>query len=220
MSRALFVLAVLLCSPFAARAQTCTTVPPAAPIEVTVTRVSTGVTVSWKDGTTTATCRATRFYLEVSQNGQNVREFAIAPQGESLSQQLVQVPDVPFGGLWRFSLKSFNPVGLSPQVSAYINDISGSCFAMPDPVTQIVASASGRLVTVQWLHPGSCTLTGFVIEAAASADGPAVYSESFQNPAMRSFSATAPPGTWYIRVYAESHRRLTAASPWAGIIVQ
>ena len=198
-------------------AQTCT---PDAPLEVAATRAGTGVTVSWKDGTSAVACRATRFYVEASQNGQNVREFTVPLQGQPASTQVLTVPDVPYGGLWRFAVRSFNPAGLSPQVSAYINDISEGCFRMPDPVTQLVASASGRVVTVQWLHPGSCTLTGFVIEAADSTGRVVYTSEAFQNPAMRSFSATAPPGTWYVRVYAESHRRLTAPSPFVQVVVQ
>lgn len=216
MLRTLLVAAVLF-APALAAAQPCTaTTPPTTPADVTATRQGTGVLVSWTDATVAAACRATRFYVEASQNGQNIREVNVPPNE---SGQQVTLPDVPYGGLWRFAVRSFSSRGVSPQASTYINDIAPSCFQMPDPVTQIVASSSGRTVTVQWLHPGSCTLTGFVIEAAGP-DGRVVYSESFQNPSMRSFSATAPPGVWYVRVYAESHRRVTVPSGWTAVSVQ
>jgi hypothetical protein len=175
-------------------------------------RVGADVQLTWQD-TSDEDCAATAFYIEVSRQGDDVREYT------AVISPLV-VSGVPYGGRWRYAVRSFNPAGLAAQTSTYLNETVVDCFSAPPPVAAVVATVVGNKVTIDWIATTSCASTGFRIAAAGAPDGPEFYSERIASPSARTWSALAPAGTWYIRVYAEYiGLRHTPPSPWTVAVV-
>jgi hypothetical protein len=207
MLRLLVLALVLFAAP--AFAQTC---PPIAPVDVVATRSGADVVVTWRDPSTAA-CKAEHFAVEASKLGEDVRELRTDDTG-------IIMPTVPYGGRWRFVVRSFNEEGLSPAANVYLVEAQSGCFEGPPTPSASVASASGTLVTVQWLVADRCAITGFRISAASSPDGPEIASVRTSFPNTRSFSAYAPAGTYYLRVYTEFYGLTSGPSPVAVVTVQ
>lgn len=204
MLRTLFVCTFLL---LAARVDAQCTTPPT---NLAAYRVGADISVTWDDAMP-ATCNA-RFALEASRDGADITELQTA-------DDFATIPNLAIGGKWRVAIRAFTTSGLSAQRSVYLEERT-SCLSVPPPVVQSVSSSvDGNRVTIAWVTENWCTQTGFQIAAAASPDGPELYRARVVCPSCRTFTAIAPPGVWYVRVYAEYYPLYVAPSPWAVVVV-
>jgi hypothetical protein len=190
---------------------TCTV--PQTPEDLAIARTGPDIRLSWRDPSP-STCRATRFYIELSRGGTDIREF-------DTTQTDIVITEVGIGSHWRYAVRGFNTRGLSPQRSLYQLEPPAPCQAAPPPVSSVSARVSGDQVTIEWLATATCLSTGFLISAAASPDGPELYALEIPYPTARTWSGTAPRGTWFVRVHAGYvGRRFTEPSPWTVVVVQ
>jgi hypothetical protein len=113
--------------------------------------------------------------------------------------------DAPPGRYWG-RVRSVNPAGASAPSSEWILDVDATespCYEMPPLAPQtLVASVSGRTVNLLWVQPdtGSVASTQRVVAGAAPGLGD-LADIDVPGPAT-SFTTTAPPGIYYVRVVA------------------
>lgn len=86
------------------------------------------------------------------------------------------------------------------------------CSALEIPPTNLAATVSGTSVTLTWTPPAFTSVSRYVIEAG-SQRGAANLARITVPGADESFTTTAPPGTYYVRVRGENACGATPATP-------
>ena len=113
------------------------------------------------------------------------------------------VTNVP-NGVYYVRVRAVNVDGSSSASNEVIVSVPSGpsgCAAPPNAPTNFTASASGNAVTLVWAAPvGGCPAVGYIVQAG-SALGLSDIAVVNVGPAT-TFPATAPAGTYYIRVAA------------------
>jgi len=139
-----------------------------------------------------------------------VVEAAVSPGGVAIASlgtatSPLVVPIVP-NGVYYVAVRGVNADGLGQRSNEIVVVVpgggsGGGCASPPNAPTSLTSGSFGNLVTLAWATPaGGCQATSYVIQAGSSpgASNIAVVNAG----AATTLSASAPPGTYYIRVLA------------------
>jgi hypothetical protein len=101
----------------------------------------------------------------------------------------------------------------------FVLSASGPCTGPPAAPAGLTSSVTGRAVTLTWLPPtASGTITSHIIEAGSTSGASNVMVHRTGNNSG-TYSATAPPGTYYVRVKAVNECGVSVASSEIVVIV-
>jgi hypothetical protein len=136
-----------------------------------------------------------------------VIEAALSPGGPAIAtvpigQTSLVVPGVP-DGVYYVRVRAINAEGLGPASNEVVAAVpgTGGCAAPPGPPTSLSGSATGSAVSLQWVPPAAgCAASSYAVQAG-SAPGLSNIAVVNVGPAT-SLSASAPNGTYYVRVVA------------------
>jgi hypothetical protein len=79
---------------------------------------------------------------------------------------------------------------------------AGGCVGPPDPPAGLSTTVNGSFVTLDWATSGGCGATNYILFAGS---GPGLSDIAIVNLGLTtSFSASAPAGTFYVRVVAQN----------------
>ena len=174
---------------------------PAAPSNLTFTTAGTTVTLSWS--APSGGDPATSYVVEAG-SAAGLANLAAFDTGSALTS--LSVNNVP-NGLYFVRVKARNSAGLSTPTNEVQITVGASCVIPPAP-TNLRSCSAGTTVNLNW--SGSPGATSYVLEAGTS-PGASNLSAGDVGPGV-SFTATAPPGTYYIRVRAKSACGTSAVS--------
>jgi hypothetical protein len=171
-----------------------TAAAPTPPTNVAATVSGNTVTLTWQPG------------VGISPLAYLV-EAALSPGGQSVAAFLVVQPSIVLNavpnGVYYVRVRAGNAEGISAPAEAIISipGGGGACTAPPNAPTNLSAAVSGTTVTLTW-RPSltGCAATGYVVQAGAAAGLSNVAIINVGNSAT--LSATAPPGTYFVRVVA------------------
>jgi hypothetical protein len=90
----------------------------------------------------------------------------------------------------------------------------GGCSSAPGPVTGLTATLNGFNVVFSWSAGGGCAATNYALQAGTAPGLANIATVSVGT--QTSFSASAPPGTYYVRVVAQNAFGSTVST---GIVV-
>ena len=171
----------------------------------------TGLAITWNGTVATLTWNpssgASRYYIEAgSSSGTN--NIAVIEVGAA-TRYVVDVPP----GTYFVRVRAAS----ATAVSGPSNEIVVQGRGAPERPTSLSASGAGSTVTLRWFAPTTgAPPSGYVIEAGT---GPGLANlGTLQVGAVTSFSTTAPPGVYYVRVLAVNGRG--ASQPSNEIIVR
>jgi len=120
------------------------------------------------------------------------------------------VPNVP-AGTYFVRVRARSTGGSTAPSNEIVVNVGAGCGGIGPP-SNLAASVSGNGVTLTWLAPtGSCGVTSYLIEAG-SASGLSNLAALSTGSSATSFSATAPNGTYYVRVKAASSTQTSGPS--------
>jgi predicted RNA-binding protein with TRAM domain len=78
----------------------------------------------------------------------------------------------------------------------------GTCTSAPNPPAALTSAVTGMLVTLAWASGGGCAATNYVVQAGTA---PGLSNLATVNAGVAlGLSATAPTGTYYVRVVAQN----------------
>jgi len=168
-------------------------------------RTPAGLAVSWQGTVATLTwgtsVGATAYILEAgtAAGASNIATFSVG----AATSYAVDVPP----GTYYVRVRAANAVG----TSAPSNEIVLQGRGAPNRPTSLSQSGSGSTVNLRWTAPsGGTAPTGYVLEAGSA---PGLADLAVVNlGAATTFSATVPPGTYYVRVRAVNARGSSPAS--------
>jgi predicted phage tail protein len=123
-------------------------------------------------------------------------------------------PNVP-AGTYFLRVRARSTSGLTAPSNEIVVTVGGTggggCATIGAPAN-LAASVSGNSVTLTWVAPGGdCVATSYLIEAG-SASGLSNLAALSTGTSATSFSASAPNGTYYVRVKAASGTSTSAPS--------
>jgi predicted phage tail protein len=134
-------------------------------------------------------------------------EASLSPNGPIIAtfpvtNTAVVVNNVP-NGIYYARVRAVNADGSSAASNEVIVVVpgGGSCTSPPNAPTNLTSSVFGTFVTLNWTAPaGACPATGYVVQAGSS---PGLTNLAVINVgASTTLSASAPPGSYYVRVIA------------------
>jgi hypothetical protein len=144
-------------------------------------------------------------------------EAALAPGGAIIAAFLVVDTSIVLAGVpngvYYARVRSGNAEGISAVSAEVMVSVpnGGPCLSPPNAPTNLTASVSNTLVTLNWLAPaGACAETAYVVQAG-SATGLSDLA-SFNVGSATTLSVVAPPGAYFVRVVAVNACGSSAAS--------
>jgi predicted phage tail protein len=153
-----------------------------------------------------------------------VVEASFSPNGPiiaafSVADTALVVNDVP-NGIYYARVRAMNTDGSSApsnEVLVVVPSV-GSCTSPPNAPSNLISTVFGTFVTLNWTAPaGACPATGYVVQAGSS---PGLTDLAVINlGTSTTMSASAPPGTYYVRVVAVNGLGGSAASNEIAITV-
>jgi predicted phage tail protein len=168
-------------------------------------RTPAGLSVSWQGTVATLTWGAsegaTAYIVEAGTAAgiSNIASFSVG----AVTSYAVDVPP----GTYYVRVRAANAVGTSAPSNEVVLQGRGA----PNGPTSLRQSGSGSTVNLRWTAPsGGAAPTGYVLEAGSA---PGLADLAVVNlGAVTTFSTTAPPGTYYVRVRAVNARGSSPAS--------
>lgn len=162
--------------------------------------VSNGnVTLSWTPPTTGDI--PTSYIIEAGSapGYQNIASFDTQSSRASL-----YVPNVP-AGRYYVRIRSRGPSGISAPSNEVVLDVtSGGCTGVAQQPTPLTGNSDGMALSFSWRQPQSGPIpTSYVIEAG-TAPGLSNLATLDTGSTARFFAASAPPGTYYVRVRSKN----------------
>lgn len=166
---------------------------PGAPSNLTFNTASSTVSLSWNPPSSGDP--ATSYVVEAgSVSGlANVASFDTGSALTSLS-----VDNVPVGRYF-VRVKARNGAGLSAPTNEVLIVVGGSC-AVPAAPTNLRSCATSTTLSLTW--SGSPGAASYILEAGSSPGASNLFASDIGSEV--SMTATAPPGTYYIRLRAKS----------------
>jgi Fibronectin type III domain len=169
---------------------------PNPPQSLTATVSGSTVTLTW---TAPSTGAAPEGYIVVAALSPGGTPIAVLP----VANTTLVVPNVP-NGVYYVHVRAVNTEGASNASSEVVVVVPGGgsgCTVPPEAPRNLAGNVSGRLVTLAWTPaPAGCAATSYVVQAGSA---PGLSNIAVINVAnATTLSATAPPGTYYVRVIA------------------
>ena len=179
---------------------------PLGPSNLSASWQGTVATLSWFAPTGAPVSLPTSYLVEAgsTSGASNIASFNVG----NVTSVSVDVPP----GTYYVRVRGANAGGISNPS----NEIMVQGRGAPASPRSLSASGSGSVVNLQWLAPQGDTHTGFVIEAGSGPGLADLASLPVGN--VTSFTTTAPPGTYYVRVRAVNARG--ASGPSNEIVVR
>jgi hypothetical protein len=138
------------------------------------------------------------------------------PTGTLTSFNISNVPN----GTYFARVSAQNGAGTSAASNEVTFTVPQACGGVPEPPSGLQSSVSGLLVTLSWSAPAhGVTPAAYVIEAG-SAPGLANIAVVNTASVATTFSASAVPGSYFVRVRAASLCGNSSPSPDVGIVVR
>jgi hypothetical protein len=124
--------------------------------------------------------------------------LARAPIGPTPS---IVIPGVP-PGTYFVRVRAVDATGESAPSNEVVVTVQGPCTAPPSPPFGLISSVSGLAVNLAWSWSGSCPPTNFALHAGSA---PGTSNLAIANMGLAtSVAAAVPPGTYYVRAYAQN----------------
>jgi hypothetical protein len=123
----------------------------------------------------------------------------------------LSAPNVP-AGTYYVRVRAIAADGDGPPSNDVLVTVgsAGPCGAPPGAPTGLVASATGMTVSFSWAPGGGCPATNYALHAGSA---PGMSNLAVANVgAAQSLTASAPPGTYYVRVVAQNSYGVSAPS--------
>jgi predicted phage tail protein len=153
------------------------------------------VTLSWVASSTGGVPSSYVVEASLSPNGPIIAAFPVA-------NTMLVVSNVP-NGIYYVHVRAVNADGSSAASNEVIVVVpsGGSCTSPPNAPTNLTSTVFGTFVTLNWTAPGgACAATGYAVQVGSA---PGLSDIAVINlGATTTLSATAPPGTYYVRVVA------------------
>jgi hypothetical protein len=171
---------------------------PAPPLDPTAVTEGTLMTFQWRAPSTGS---PPAYVLEAEAAGGRGDVVSAPVSGATTSFTV----DAPPGRYWG-RVKAVNAAGASAPSSEWVLDVDATvppCYELPPLAPQsLIASVTGRAVTLYWAQPdsGSTANTQRVVAGSAPGLDDLAIIEA-PGPAT-SFTTTAPPGMYYVKVFA------------------
>jgi predicted phage tail protein len=137
-----------------------------------------------------------------------VLEASLSPNGAVIasfpvSSTSLTVPGVP-NGIYYARVRAVNADGASStsnEVVVVVPGGTGGCSSPPNAPGNLSSNVSGNAVTLTWAAPAAgCAPTGYVVQAGSASGLSNLAVINLGN--VSTLSASAPPGTYYVRVIA------------------
>lgn len=183
---------------------------PIAPSNLTATVTGNTVTLSWN-----APIGALLGYRLETGTGPGLSNVATTTMGLATS---FSAPAVP-AGTYYMRVRAIAAAGESPpsnEVTVIVGGAAG-CALPPAAPMSLMAALNGTTVQLSWSAGGGCPATNHIVQAG-SAPGLANLAVVNTGP-MTGFTATAPPGSYYVRVIAQNAFGTSAPSNELNITV-
>jgi len=168
------------------------TATPSAPTNLTSQTTGSTVTLRW-----TGAAGATQYRIAAGSRA-GAADLAVIDTG---SPQTTFVANGVGDGVYFVRVRALAGAAASAESNEVVVTVSAgsSCTAPPAAPAALTSSLNGRLVSLGWTASGP--LTSVTLEAGYSA-GASNAAVIVLDPAARTFSTNAPPGTYYVRVRA------------------
>jgi parallel beta-helix repeat protein len=179
-----------------------TAAAPGAPTNLLASVNGTTLRLAWHN-TDVGSMRSGNLLEALTPSGAPIVSLPLDPSAETFST-------IAPAGAYRLRVRATGPTRVSDASNEVLVSVPGTCVAPSVPM-HVTATAAGSSVTVSW-HlgaVGSPAPENFMLEAGLSPGGTIV---SVPTP-NRLFRATAPPGTYYLRVRAVSACGASASTP-------
>jgi predicted phage tail protein len=183
---------------------------PAAPANLTASVIGSTVTLSW-----TAPPGGPLGYRVEAGSAPGLGNVANTLIGMATSFSAAAVPS----GTYYVRVRAVASDGESEPSNEVVVVVGsgGSCTTAPQSPTSFIATLNGTTVNLAWAFGGGCAATNYMVQAG-SASGLADIAVVNAGTAL-SFSATAPPGAYYLRVVAQNAFGSSGPSNEASVVV-
>lgn len=169
---------------------------PASPLDVTAVTEGGRLTVAWRPPSTGAPA-AYRFEAGTAPGARDVASIPLASSAASFAV------DVPTGRYFG-RLVPINGAGAGAPSAEVLIDVNATvnqwCHAPPDPPLTLSTMVTGTVVHLVWAQPDTGEIANTQRLLVGSAPGAADIGEWPVDPAATTFTTTAPPGTYWVRV--------------------
>ncbi len=172
---------------------------PGAPTGLTASFVGRTITIAWSAPSTGDP--VTSYSLEVG-SGPGLSNVVVVPTGAGTSFSAAGVPD---GTYWlRVRGSNAAGAGLPSEDLGVVISSAGGCVGLPYGPVLLTPAISGSQVSLSWEAPGGPVAPVSYVLYAGSAPGRSDLAAFDLASAATAFSATAPPGTYFLRVAGRS----------------
>jgi hypothetical protein len=187
--------------------------PPDAPQSLSANVSGNSVTLTWQPAPSGGAATGYTVFAALSPGG--VPVASLPTSGTALT-----VTDVP-NGVYYVHVRASNLEGMgaaSNEAIVVVPGGGGGCSTPPNPATNLAGSVAGSVVTLTWAAPvGGCAATGYIVQAG-SAPGRTDLAVINVGPAT-TLSASAPAGTYHVRVIATNAAGASIASAEIVVVV-
>ena len=168
---------------------------PSAPTNLTASVVGSTVTLTWNS----TSVEPLFGHLVEAGSASQLSNLATVLIGPSTVFVASNVP----AGTYFVRVRAVGVDGNSPPSNEVVVSVGSSCTTPPAPPVNLTAVVNGSLVTLNWSSGGGCPATKFILHAGSAPFASNLAIVSLGD--TRTFSASAPAGTYYVRLYAENH---------------
>ena len=173
---------------------------PAPPVNLVAQVAQSTVTFTW-----TAPSGAIIGYVLEAGTGTGLSNLARITVGPTPSFSTAGVPP----GIYFVRIRAIDADGEGAASNEVVVTVTGSNCTAPPNRPVLTATVSGMLINLTWSSTG-CPTSNFALHAGSA---PGLSNLAIANMGVgTSFSATAPPGTYYLRVFAQNAFGSSAAS--------
>jgi hypothetical protein len=178
---------------------------PVPPINLTAVVSGSTITLSWSFPTRTVLLG----YILEAGTAPGASNIASSPVGLRTTFTATSVPP----GRYYVRVRALAEDGESAPSNEVIITVGAGgtvCVSAPNPPFALAGFASGSSVSFRWGSSGGCPVSNYVLLAgsAPGASNVAIVNLGLMN----EISATAPPGTYYVRVIAQNANGTSAPS--------
>ncbi len=181
-------------------------IAPGPPQDLNVTVNGNAVTFVWQPPSTGAAPTSYELEVSLSPGGAVMARFLLFP---AATATLGGVPD----GVYYVRVRAQNAEGTSDPSNEVIVPVPSGpsgCGGPPAAPTQLTANLLGNLATLQWTASGGCGAPEYVVHAGSAAGLSDLGVANVRG--VTNFSASAPAGTYFVRVLALNAFGASAAS--------
>jgi hypothetical protein len=184
---------------------------PSAPSNLAAQVVGATVTLSW---TPPAVGPVIGYRLEAG-SASGLSNLANTSLGVSPLLTATAVPN----GTYYVRVRAIGVDGESSPSNEVVVTVPGGsgCAAVPNPPVSVAASVAGMIVSLSWATGGGCPTASFVVHAGSA---PGLSNIAIVHAgALVGLSASAPAGTYYVRVHAQNAFGTSAPSNEIAVVV-